>query len=195
MTDYLKSFVKVETEIKAFEKELKSEEERLDALEAKLENSAMTAQYIGTLFAIQKGWKKADAQKFTNAFKGLKYADGSDIYTFTKQKDGRFKCNKLDMLRKVALSPIMRKQFDKSTTLQEMSSFFADENIQTANRVRAWACPPNPDNYKAFQKLCEKMEKAFDETGSKDLDKSIAWFSQQYGLIDTDVAKKKFSSN
>ena len=87
----------------------------------------------------------------------------------------------------------MRKQFDKSTTLQEMSNFFADENIQTANRVRAWV--PPPDNYKAFQKLCEKMEKAFDERGSKDLDKSIAWFSQQYGLIDTDVAKKKFSSN
>ena len=194
MTDYLKSFVKAETEIKALQKELDTEKEKVAPLAAKLENSAMTAQYIGTLFAIKKGWKKndSDAQKFTNAFKGLKYADGSDIYTFTKQKDGRFKCNKLDMLRKVALSPIMRKQFDKSTTLQEMSSFFADENIQTANKVRAWACPPNPNLYKAFQKLCEKME---NRQGSKDLDRSIAWFCQQYDLIETDVAKRKFSSN
>ena len=44
-------------------------------------------------------------------------------------------------------------------------------------------------------KLCDKMEKAFDESGSKDLDKSTAWFCQQYGLIDPDVAKKKYSSN
>ena len=62
MTDYLKSFVKVETEIKTLQKELSIEKDRVAPLEAKLENSAMTAQYVGTLFAIQKGWKKADAQ-------------------------------------------------------------------------------------------------------------------------------------
>ena len=194
MTDYLKSFVKAETEIKALNKELKSEEERLAPLEAKIENSAMTAQYLGTLFAIKKGWKKndSDAKKFTKAFKSLKYPDGSDIYTFTKQKNGRVKCNKLDMLRKVALSPIMRKQFDKSTTLEEMANFFADENIQTANKVRAWACPTTRNLYEDFKKLCEKME---NQQGSGDLDKSVAWFCQQYDLIETDVAKRKFSSN
>jgi len=197
MIDYLKSFLSVETEIKTLNTALGEAEEQLAPIKAKLENSAMTVQYTGTLIAIQKGWKKsdADAQKFTNLFKGLKYPDGTDIYTFTQQKDGRLKCNKLDMLRKVALSPKMRKQFTKSTTLPEMAEFFAEENVKTANAVRSWACPPNPDNFKAFQKLCDKMEKAFDESGSKDLDKSTVWFCQQYGLIDTDVAKKKYSSN
>ena len=193
MSQYLKQLALNELAIAEKSAKLKEGRKMLkDGIQQELESLSMTNQFTAMHWVLQNMKPSDKSDKFTKTFANLKHDDGSSVFVFHKNKQGKMRCNRLEKLREVALSENVRKTFKKSHDIPAIAKFFADEDVKSSRAVKAWACPTKkPTLSEQAMKLVDKM---CEEEGSKELDKFLADIKNTFELIQITDAKRKFSS-
>jgi ATP-dependent DNA ligase len=193
MSQYLKQLALNELAIAEKSAQLKEGRKMLkDGIQQELESLSMTNQFTAMHWVLQNMKPSDKSDKFTKTFANLKHDDGSSVFVFHKNKQGKMRCNRLEKLREVALSENVRKTFKKSHDIPAIAKFFADEDVKSSRAVKAWACPIPPKSLS--EQALKLVDKMLEESESKELDKFLAEIKNTFELIELQDAKRKFSS-